>query len=166
MFADEFVGELVRLIPTAIGAALAILGGRYSQIQSHRLADERERSTHHRSRVESFARAIFASRQWLEEKKKYLLVLGKDHTQANPLDEGEMLQLLYFPQLLKKFSEMKSSQMNCELKILELRQLRLDDFNTFVNESKISLLNESQSEYLQNVDQLLEQTKELLKRTA
>ena len=105
------IEELARAIPVVVGGLLAVGGGLFGQVVTHRLTMKRERSKIQRERLESFVKAIYAHSQWLDEKRNTMIFANSDHDVASPLDEARMIQALHFPELLDAILAVQQTQM-------------------------------------------------------
>jgi hypothetical protein len=97
-------------VPVVIGGLLAIGGGVAAQLITHVLAEKREYRTLRRQRLESLLRALYAHSQWLEDRFQALLFRDITHDAPLPLDEAQVIQVLYFPELAEDLSNIRERQ--------------------------------------------------------
>ena len=91
--------EIVKIIPIVVGGLLAVSGGVIGQIVTHRLTTSREKNTQLRARIESLMKALYGHSQWLHERHNVMIFQRGNHDIPSPIDEAQMLQELYFPEL-------------------------------------------------------------------
>ncbi len=123
----SYAQEFIKLLPVLVGGLLAILGGAGSQYLIHRLGTERERRKLLRERGEAFIKALHAHSDWLQEKTNAMVFENKDHDRPSPLDEAQMIQQLYFPQLAKPIYDVMAATKPIVEWVYQQRISRLQD---------------------------------------
>ena len=87
------------VVQVGIGGFLAIFGGVVTQLLTHLFALRRDRDSIRQQRIERLVKALYAYTTWLENKRSVEVFRSVEYAEPSPLDEAQMLQNLYFPEV-------------------------------------------------------------------
>lgn len=91
--------ELANAVPVVVGGLLAVAGGLGGQVLTHWLTRKRDRASLRRERLEALVKSVYQYKRWVGDKSTVLIFRNEDHDAPSPLDEANMIQALYFPEL-------------------------------------------------------------------
>ena len=148
------INPLVTALPVVVGGVLAIAGGLFSQLFIHRLAERREIAKLRRERIEALMRAVVAQSRWLSERSTKMMFRNEDHDEPWPLDEAQMLQELYFPELSLELHAVHVACIPLAKFIGEQRIVHMRDRDAFIKKYDPTSFNEAYKQYLAAVGTL------------
>lgn len=100
--------EIVKAVPVVVGGLLAAFAGVATQLLTHYLTISREVRNMKRERLERLWKAVYAYKQWSND-RLYAMLRDEDHETPSPLSEGLMISTLYFPDLLPHMSKLQDA---------------------------------------------------------
>jgi hypothetical protein len=121
---------VAQAVPVFIGGLIGLAGGLLSQLLIHRLAAKREQQKIRREHLESLVKALYANKQWLEEKFQAMMFRDEKDYRPSPLNEAQMIQSLHFPEMSSVIDKVVQAQLPMMQFIEKQRKDR------FIDESK------------------------------
>lgn len=106
-------GMVMHILPVLLGGFLAILGSVTAQVLLHMLEKNREKETLKRARIETFVKSLYEYNQYVQEYVDVEVFDNSKLEKLNPLNEAQMLSVLYFPQFNKSISELFEYHASC-----------------------------------------------------
>lgn len=152
MESSALIAEVAKTIPVIIGAALAILGGLFSQLITYKLSRSRDRSALRRERIETLVKALYAHSQWLKDKQTSVLFRGQEHDAPSPLGEARMLQKLYFPSLGPELLAIMQAEMPMIKFIGEQQLAKMKDSQAWINAWDPQPFHDAYNQYIVALD--------------
>ncbi len=150
------INEVVKLLPVITGALLTVLGGVGSQYLIDHLNKKRDRKLLLQEKAEIFVKALYANNHWLN-KQINLLFSEVDYEKPSPLDEAQMIQRLYFPNLAPFVEAMREAQLPMVDLLHNQRIAQLGDKAAWIKDNDTALLKDMYRHYLKAFHSCVEQ---------
>jgi hypothetical protein len=139
--------ELLKILPVAAGAILAVSGGMLSQFLTYRLNANRDKAKIKREKLEALVQSLYEHSDWLDDRRNKLLFSEERHDDPSPLEKAWMLQKLYFPQLQDSMTALAGPALALSQHCIEQRQAQLRDRAAWINSYDSTVYNQIYKPY-------------------
>jgi len=154
--------ELTKQIPVIVGGLLAIAGGAGSQALVHVFTQKRENDKLLRERLEALVKSVYASAQWLDNKRLAMIFRNEDHDTPSPLDDARMIQALHFPELSGELVAVQQAHLPMLEFIHQQKLKHMQDKTKFIAEWDPAAYNEAYKGLLAATNALVLKARQLL----
>jgi hypothetical protein len=154
--------ELAKAVPVVVGGLLAVVGGVGGQLLTHWLTRKREKTNLRRERLEALVKAVYQYKRWVSDKSTLMIFRNEDHDVPSPLDEANMIQSLYFPELATEILAVEKAFMPILKFINEQRIQHMKSKEEFIAKYDPKPLHEAYELHLAAVNVLVKKCRSLL----
>ncbi len=154
--------ELAKAVPVVVGGVLAVAGGVGGQLLTHWLTRRREKTNLRRERLEALVKAVYQYKGWVSDKSTQMIFRNEDHDAPSPLDQANMIQSLYFPELANEILAVEKAYMPILKFIHEQRIQHMKSKDEFLAKYDPEPFNEAYETHLAAILVLVNKCRSLL----
>ena len=124
---NTLVSVLLNMLPVIIGGLLTAVGGFMASVILHRLSKKTSRINLKREKLEQLIRAVYAMKNWLEEKENMDLFDKTKDLGESPMSDIKTISNLYIPELKKEVNKFSMAVIDYRKWILDGRKKKLSN---------------------------------------